>query len=420
MPTREPDPSRSARRAWLLAALVLVAPGCSLVGPLKGDAEVTAEPLPSRAVARGISAALDARAEALVAGDAKGFLRTVAGTDVRQVAVQRQYFDNVSRLPVGELSYRLRRSTLTSTGEGYAAVVAMRMRLDGYDAEPVVRRSRFSFALSGTRWLVTAQRDPAWDRRHDADLQPWDSGEIVVESGAGVLGVFDVQSQARGAAVVDAVEQGIAEVSAVVPHEWSRQVVVYALSDTSMLAGIDNLPGPDPERLDAVAFPVPAREGGAVVASTRFLLHPRMLESGPDQLARLVRHELTHIALGVRDDRAPVWLSEGLAEWVSVQPVPPSQRVVSGAALAAAQGGDLRLPRNHAFNGPAAAVNYGVSWWACQTIVDMYGESMLWTLLDRLADTPAQQQEEVLEAMVGMDEERLADEAARRLVATYG
>lgn len=405
----------------LLVVLVLVATGCSLAGPF-GSADVTrAEPRPGvRGVVRGITTVLDARAEALRAGDLDGFLRTVAGADARLLADQRQYFDNVSQLPVSELSYRLDRASLEGGGDRYAATVATSLQLEAYDAEPVVRPSRFSFARSGDRWLVTAHRDAAWDRRHDVDLQPWESGAITVESGRGVLGIFDVGSRARAPEIVDAVEQGITEVSAAVPHHWGRRVVVYALSNTEMLAGIDNLPGKDPERLDAVAFPVLARRGSSEIASTRFLLHPRMLASDPSQLARLVRHELTHVALGARDDRVPVWFSEGLAEWVSVQPITASLRVVSGAALAAAQAGDLRLPADDEFNGPDAAVNYGVSWWACQTIVDMYGEEMLWTLLDRLAAAPAEGQQDVLEEVVGMDRDRLADEAARRIVATYG
>ena len=68
-----------------------------------------------------------------------------------------------------------------------------------------------------------------------------------------------------------------------------------------------------------------------------------MLASEPTELARLVRHELTHVALGENDDRVPVWLAEGIAEWVSVQPLPEDQRVVSGAAVAAAQAGDVEL-----------------------------------------------------------------------------
>lgn len=411
---------RAVRLTALLAVLLVVASGCS-PGPFSGDRTPRLEPRPAtRAVVRGITAVLDARAAALEDGDAEQFLRSVAGADPELLAVQRQYFDNVSQLPVADLSHRLRPRSLRRSEGGYTAVVATSLRLDGYDDVPVVRLSRFSFARGDRRWLVVAHRARAWDRRHHVDLQPWDSGEVLVERGAGVLGVFDAGSAARAPEVVDAVERGIAEVSAVIPHEWDRHVVVYALSDTTMLAGIDNLPARDPERLDAVAFPVVARRGEAPLASTRFLLHPRMLESDPAQLARLVRHELTHVALGARDDRVPVWFSEGLAEWVSVQPVPEPQRVVSGAALAAAQAGDLRLPGDADFNGPGAAVNYGVSWWACQAIVDMYGESMLWTLLDRLAGTPPEGRAAVLEETVGMDEQGLADEASRRIVATYG
>jgi hypothetical protein len=64
--------------------------------------------------------------------------------------------------------------------------------------------------------------------------------------------------------------------------------------------------------------------------------------------------------------------------------------------------------------------HYGLSWWACQTIVDMYGEQVLWRLLDAMAGAPAEQRDAVLQQVVGMDEARLAEEAATRIVATYG
>ena len=60
--------------------------------------------------------------------------------------------------------------------------------------------------------------------------------------------------------------------------------------------------------------------------------------------ARLIRHELTHVAVGDRADGVPTWLSEGIAEYVSVRPIPPEDRVMSEEALAAAEAGLTGLP----------------------------------------------------------------------------
>jgi len=102
--------------------------------------------------------------------------------------------------------------------------------------------------------------------------------------------------------VIRAVEGGIGQVA---PYDWSGNVVVYALSETDMLEALDDLPGEDADALDVVSFPVPTSKDSETLASTRFLLHPRMLDSDPRQLARLIRHDLTHVALNSRDDDGP-------------------------------------------------------------------------------------------------------------------
>ena len=79
-----------------------------------------------------------------------------------------------------------------------------------------------------------------------------------MRSGTGVLGIFDSGSERYAGGVVADVGTGIADVSAQVPYEWEGRVVVYALSDPTFLAGLEDVPGDDPLDLDAVAFPVPA------------------------------------------------------------------------------------------------------------------------------------------------------------------
>jgi hypothetical protein len=198
-------------------------------------------------------------------------------------------------------------------------------------------------------------------------------------------------------------------------------VVVYALSDPGFLTGLDGLPGDDPEALDGVAFPVLSTPEGGPLAATRFVLNPRMLgEPGPDR-DRLIRHELTHVAIGERDDGAPVWLSEGLAEYVSVQPLDPADRHIAGAAIAAAESGVRDLPADDTFNDGSSEANYGLSWWACEYVARSYGASLLWTLLDLLdqPDSTEDEQDAVLQEMLGIGRHELARRAARLLVVTF-
>ncbi|UUZ58939.1 hypothetical protein [Nocardioides sp. B-3] len=249
------------------------------------------------------------RARALRKQDQRAFPATVDPAE-QDFWTANVYYANLSQLPIGKLAYRVDESTLVRTAGGYDAVVRVHLQLDGYDALPVVRPARFHFTrrAGGAGLLIASDRDRSWEQRNEVDVQPRDSRAISVVDSGGVPGIFDRRSINKAGAVIRTVQEGIGQVGRVVPYEWDRHVVVYALSDTDLLEGLDDLPTPEPDALDAVSFPVPAELDGeedAPLASTRFLLHPRMLDSDPQQLARLVRHELTHVALGSLDDDVP-------------------------------------------------------------------------------------------------------------------
>jgi hypothetical protein len=146
-----------------------------------------------------------------------------------------------------------------------------------------------------------------------------------------------------------------------------------------------------------------------------------MLDNPGATRDRLIRHELTHVAIGIRDDHAPVWLSEGIAEYVSVQPLAPADQTVSGAAIAAAERGVDDLPDDATFNDAETDVHYGLAWWDCEYIVRNYGQQALWSLLDRLNVPEGSDSalEQVLEDSLGIGGRELARRGARLLVATF-
>lgn len=401
----------------LLLALALLTTGCSL---LPGDAEGR-RPAVRADVAQRMESVLQRRARALRAGDEQAFWRTVARARPRAVRRAGDLFDNLAQLPLGHLRYTVDAGSVTARGSGWDAVVETALQLEGFDAVPVRRAALYHFVEEpGTgRLVVASDRDGAWERRTGADVQPWDRGPVTVHRGEGVLAVFDRDSPAASADVVAEVQAGIAQVARAVPVEWSRSVVVHATSDPTLLSGLD-VPGGDPDVVDAVTFPVHAVPGRPRVASTRFVLHPRMLGSDPTTLGRLVRHELTHVALAERDDRAPVWLAEGLAEWVSVRPIAPALRYLSRDALELARAGAAELPSDEGFNGAHQGAHYGLAWWACEVIARRHGEEMLWELLAEMADAPAEEQPEVLRRLLGVGERGLAEAASRAILDAYG
>jgi hypothetical protein len=368
-------------------------------------------------VVKGLNRALTERADAVHADDLPAFLAGVDDADPAFVREQTTYLDNLEQLPVGEFGYALDPSSLTRDGRGYWGVVDVTLELEGYDEVPVVSRDRYRFAHHRGGYVLSSVTDPDWEHEHDVRPQPWDEGPITVRNGSGVLGVFDSGSEQYAGGVVADVESGIADVSAQVPYEWERRVVVYALSDPTFLAGLEDVPGGDPLDLDAVAFPVPAGPNGDETADTRFLLNPRMLGATGPARARLIRHELTHVAIGRRADGVPTWLSEGIAEYVSVRPLAPEDRILSRAALAAAEDGLTDLPADDTFNGPTSEANYGISWWVCEYLAETYDEEMLLFLLESMGGDA--DPDEVLRTLLQVEPEQLARRAGRLMLQTY-
>lgn len=414
--------TRTLLRAALVAALLVTPSACSLASdeaePPVPSASVT--PAPPDVVA-GVEQALHRRARAVVEADARAFERGVRGSAGFREQ-QRTWFANLRQLPVGELRYVVDPAALVRDGDHYWVVVEEHLRLAGYDAVPVVTRDRFRFRSSARRpgrMMLTSVTDAAWEEANDVHPQPWDVGPVQVRTGAGVLGIFDDASASAAASLIGSVERGIDAVGAVLPYEWSRSVVVYALSDAAFLATIDDVPGGDPDELDGVAFPVSAAPGEQTLAATRFALHPRMLDRAGPARDRLVRHELTHVALGPRDDHAPVWLSEGIAEYVSARSMDPADRRVPEEAVRAAEAGFDRLPDDAGFNDGTTEANYALGWFVCEYLARSYDESVLWSLLDLLGPGGVDV-EAVLREQLGLGSARLARRAGALIVAEYG
>lgn len=422
-----PGEARSVLKALVLGIVgCLALAGCS--EPLTEDV-----PPPDGSSARAPTAAvpadlmkafrrlLDRRAAAVLAGDVTAFKRGIATGDPDFVAEQETYLTNLGRLPVGELTYAVDPASLLRQGDDYWVVVDVGLQLAGYDSVPVHAPDRYRFSPTRrdpARYVLSSVTDAEWEERNDVQSQPWDLGPIEVREGFGVLGIFDRRSLRTSAALMSSVERGIADVSAVVPYPWDASVVVYALSDPEFLGTIDDLPGGDPETLDGVSFPVPAAPGSEEIASTRFVLNPRMLDRAGPGRDRLVRHELTHVALAGHDTHAPVWLSEGLAEYVSVRPLAPEDRRVGQAAIDLAEAGVDGLPSDSTFNDAGSAANYGLAWWVCEYVAATYGEDVLWTLLDYVS-VPGAEPGQRIEQAIGLTSRQLARQGARLLIQTF-
>jgi len=352
---------------------------------------------------------LDQRARAVRTHDVALFLRTLDRGDHRLVRQQRRWFDNVAKLPLQRFRYRL-----TADGGHVRSV----MQLRGFDAWPVRRPVSLRLGRVDGQMVVRGA-DPGPHPR------PWDLIRIHVARAPGVLGVFDHAMWPHAREVMAAVAAGRRQVSDSVPFSWNDHVVVYCVADQRVLDAFDDVPGGGSiTHLGAMTFPVYTSSGGGRLAAMRFTVLPSSVRAGQPFLGRIIRHELTHVAVGNRDDGDPVWLSEGIAEYVGARPISPDQRRIPRVAVDRARAGVSAMPASKDFNGPDQEWNYALAWMACDYIAAHQGEARMWQLMTALhahgTGTRDSRQDAVLRRVLGYDSHTLAKRAAARILSIYG
>ncbi len=421
MPRRRAD--RAGTQHRIVTALLLPALLVPTLAACSDDSPVVSSD-PDADVAESIQRTLRQRARALVDRDTVAFERTFKQRNADFVAEQEQYFDNLGQLPLGTVRLEVAEDTLEPDGDAYWAEITLRLELQGYDVAPVVTRDRWRFAPTrdGRRYLLTSTTDPGWEARSGSQPQPWDLGEVEVRDGAGVLGIFDATTVANADAVLDSVSEGRFAVRSVLPVDVEDPggVVVYTLADPAFVESLKGLPVDDPDQLDGatIAVPTDAGAGNGKVSSYRIVLNPHVIDESDAVLDRLVRHELTHVALGDHARGVPLWFTEGLAEYVSVQPIAPAERRLQTDALNLVAGGVDDVPSDEEFAGEHAEGWYAVSWWVCEYVAANYGEDALWALLDGFADGADPQT--VVSEQLGTTTADLAQGGIALMRRTYG
>jgi hypothetical protein len=424
-------PSSPARPRTLTAAILAVALSglLGLVGCSSDDPYPKDDPSWLRTQEQQL---LDERAKAVRDRDVDLFLRGISG-DAAFVARQRREFANLVQLPLATYSFRVLDSSwpaqLADPAWGRKAQlprVEESYQLRDFDTGPVRQVTGFAFAYRAGDLKIVADRTRAGAEFPGYEATPWDVAAIQVHEADGVLGVFDRSTDPDATMLLDVVHDGIRDVQAAVPFAWPGHVVVFAFGNKRVLDSFAGVPGGNIRHLGALTFPVYGDDSAPRPdpVGMRLTLLPSSVRAGQPFLGRIVRHELTHVAVGERDDGAPVWFAEGLAEYVGARPLPRDQRRIASVALARARGTVTGMPSSATFNGPDQDWHYALSWMACDYIAASQGEARLWELMDALhnggAGTRADAQDEVLRQVLGYDSHELARRAAARIRAIYG
>ncbi|WP_190081346.1 hypothetical protein [Streptomyces longisporoflavus] len=345
------------RGSWVLGICLAVLVGCG--GPPAPDA-----------APGDVRRLLDRRAAAVLDRDAKAYRATGGAADA---------YDNLRDVPLKSWQYRL--TAFERTGTRATATADLRYRIKGYDSEPLTTSRVLTLRERDGRWYVAAER-PA----EKATQQLWDQGPVTSVRGAHslVLGVGrGEQDKTTLRGYADLADRAVPLVRDAWEKKWPQRVVVLVPESLKGMAGLLGAPASGYQGIAAVTT---GEAGGSGAApADRIIVNPEAYGVLGDFGKQVVlTHETTHVATRAHTSPAtPLWLSEGLADWVGyrgtgrtpAQAAPELRRAAERDRLPA----ELPEDDDFGFSGDAGklAAAYEGSWLACRMIADQWGEAKL-------------------------------------------
>lgn len=417
---------RSGARHGVAIALILVlsATGCSLLDDDPAPAAQAPEVMTERQLREATESVVAERQAALLSGDRDAFMSTIDDDALQFVATQERWFDNISSMPISHLSLKVVDEDHPDDEETspLRVPVDFTMRLAGFEDTSVTQRLVYTFTRGADGLVLAADRDARADERGDWLPEPWDITQVVVRHSDSMLVFFDEDTSPYADAVMKDLEASRLSVMAALP-DWSGKLVAYDISD---LSNIEKRSPMSLAETGGVAYPIYARPGSSRVAAYRFVVNPEVAHNGL-QREFLLRHELTHIALGVRDDQSPVWLVEGAAGYVERSALAPEQQRYLAAYSLAGLGSTVPALGNGSDFYRNAEVQYALAAAACSYLVSTRGPDVLWRLMDAFteesgalgAGMSAEAADDLLVREIGLDNAELT-QAALRWVAAPG
>jgi len=357
---------------------------------------------------------LETRAAALSEGDRAAFMATVDTEDPRLVRQQRTLFANLQRLPVESVSYSVDDASGYPVAEVggddpvFRPLVVEQVEL-AVDALPVSNQLEDTFVRRDGSWLLGAESLPG--KYHDArgpQSRPWAGGVAVAAASSGRLVVVVDRARARSAVgLADQMTGYIRFAASVLDVEPTYAVLVDATSvgDTSALNTVD-----DSEAAATTATVLNFSPGEPTrLAGTRIKVNPETAVSTVADV-EVMRHELTHFLTLGRLAGAPIWVKEGIAEWVSTAPAGLDGLVAPAALVRHVQQVLHRLPTNGRW-GLDPRADYLVGRAAVTHLVQAFGVATVFEMARAYrsidGDDPDQKTARVLQRVIGITEAEL-------------
>ncbi len=322
-------PTRSVRFGVVVSSVVLLAALCS--GVSTGSAFAA-----SGDAAAEVQQMLDKRVAALQTGDREAYMSYVdpKAPDTFR-ATQSTSYDGLRSLPLNELAFTVRTTEsgdlahglklaeYYKSGDAFLPETRVSYKLGAYDDAPALT----------SRWDTYVERDGKWYVAGDDDAavlglgktqEIWDFGEVpylvtqhfIVLWGAGVTRTPELTARANG--VASMAEEAMAVFTSRWTQPWSGKIPIVIASTPEQASALLRTTL-DVNKFVAFVAYTPIRDGDTwSVTAPRMYAQDQNLatQSRSQQIGDLV-HELTHAATAqMSGPFTPVWLHEGLAEWV--------------------------------------------------------------------------------------------------------
>jgi hypothetical protein len=426
MPGKRSAESRVAVLAVLtalaIAAELVVSVGYVAARGDGGRAAATSRPVsgnlpaPSAAV---VESLLLRRSRAVLGHDRAAFLATVDPSGQAFRAGQAVLFDNLTKVPLAAWRETLAdRRPAVVADDGWTARLRLSYRLGGFDRRDVDYTEYLTFdRRPGAGWVIAG--DGAAHGLRD-DPQIWSGGGLQVVRGRhSIVLAEDGAVAGEGAAartadlrdIADRLDTGVAAVTRVVGDRWARHVVALVPA-TEQKA--EDLIGDVRSLGDIAALAVITGDaGGRNTGEDRVVITPTAF-GRLNALGRhvVLTHELVHVAMGgARDARTPMWLIEGLADYVGYKNAGITTKSAGRelANLIASDGMPAAPPGRTEFEGSGDRLSaaYEEAWLACRMIAADYGEDRLVRLYRTAAAEPGDAgdpriQDRALRAVLGI------------------
>ena len=341
-----------------------------------------------------LAALLARRAAAVLSHDRAGFSATLddpaSGFGLRQLA----QFEALAKLPLAAFRY--------GTPEPAPALSAERVAQLGPDAWVSRVGGRYGFAGfdSGTRefesYFTVVRRADGWKLVDDTDggtqVQVWDLPRFTVVRSATTL-VLGSGPASRLRPYLALGDRAVSSVRAVWTASWNARLVLVVPASAAQMA---EQVGQDPTEVAQVAAVTDGPfDGNGRAGADRVVVNPEAfatLEQTGQQV--VTTHEATHVAVRATTTRpVPMWLSEGMADYVGYRAVDATRQRIAAALLQQVRAGTgpTALPSAGDFDPGRSTIapSYNAAWLAVSRIVDRQGEAALVRFYLAVATAPS-------------------------------